>query len=140
MARLGGEAEEIRRSPIEVCRAGARRWGSALLLKGAPSFVATPESDPVRVSASGSSDLARAGVGDVLTGVAGAFLAQGLAAADAGALALHVTGRAARITGRRETLLPTDLAEAVGEALLTPERDASDLALPFVTLDLGPPR
>jgi hypothetical protein len=67
-------------------------------------------------------------------------MARGLSGADAGALALHVTGRAARLSGREETLLPTDVADAVGEALLTPEPQSSDLSLPFVTLDLGPPR
>ncbi|MEX2295060.1 MAG: NAD(P)H-hydrate dehydratase [Gemmatimonadota bacterium] len=140
MARLRAEPEEIRTMPLTACRQGAARWDAALLLKGAPSVVAAPDGGAVRVSTSGSSDLARAGIGDVLTGVAGAFMARGLSGADAGALALHVTGRAARLSGRGETLLPTDVADAVGEALLTPEPESSDLALPFVTLDLGPPR
>jgi len=140
MARLGGDPEEIRASPLQTCREGARRWQAVLLLKGVPSLVGDPDGGPVRVSTSGSSDLARAGIGDVLTGVAGAFLARGLTGGDAGALALHITGRAARISGRGQTLLPTDVAESVGAALLDPEPEGSELELPFVTLDLGPAR
>ncbi len=139
MARLGESAEAVRSSPLETCRSGADRWGATVLLKGAPSVVAGSGEGPVGVSATGSSDLARAGVGDVLTGVAGAFMARGLEASVAAGVALHYTGRSASVTGRKETLLPTDLADALGTALLE-EPAPSDLGYPFVTLDVDPPR
>lgn len=144
MARLfDGRPPE---GPLAAAREGAVRWAAAVLLKGTPSVVAEPEPSgaPVLVSATGSSDLARAGMGDVLTGVAGAFLARGAPASTAAALALHFNGRAAALAGLGEALLPTDLAEALPRALAE-EGEAgpngrSDLDLPFVGLDLDAPR
>jgi hydroxyethylthiazole kinase-like uncharacterized protein yjeF len=138
MARLGPEVDQIRQDPVGVCREGAARWGSALLLKGQPSLVADSADGTVWVSTSGSSDLARAGVGDVLTGVTGAFLARGKGALDAGVLALHFTGRAAELTGRGETLLPSDIAEHLSAAFEESRTRTTDLELPFVILDLDP--
>ncbi|MSR22286.1 MAG: NAD(P)H-hydrate dehydratase [Gemmatimonadetes bacterium] len=139
MARLGEMAERVRKSPLDACRSGAARWHSTVLLKGAPSVVAEDGEGPVWVSATGSSDLARAGMGDVLTGVAGAFMARGLGGLEAAGVALHYTGRAASATGLGETLLPSDVAEQLSGAL-NEEEASSDLGYPFVTLDLDPPR
>jgi hypothetical protein len=50
----------------------------------------------VLVNSTGTSWLATAGTGDVLSGLAGALLAQGLAAADAAAAAAFLHGIAAR--------------------------------------------
>jgi NAD(P)H-hydrate epimerase len=138
MSRLGASAEQVRDDPFGVARAGAARWDATVLLKGAPSLVADPVGGPVRVSSSGSSDLARAGMGDVLAGVAGAFLARGLDAANAAAVALHLTGRAAVATGRGETLVPSDVADALVVTLRDERAESSDLDLSFVTLDLDP--
>ena len=138
MARMGVDSDEIRQDPVGVCRHGAGQWDSVLLLKGQPSLIAAAGEGPVWLSATGSSDLARAGVGDVLTGVAGAFLARGAGALEAGAMALHFTGRAAALTGRGDTLLPTDIADNLSAAFGDPFSRVSDLGLPFVTLDLDP--
>jgi NAD(P)H-hydrate repair Nnr-like enzyme with NAD(P)H-hydrate dehydratase domain len=78
-------------------------------------------------------------MGDVLTGVAGAFMARGLTAIDAAAVALHYTGRAAAATGRGETMIPSDVPDALGWAMAEARDRSSDLGLPFVTLDLDPP-
>jgi NAD(P)H-hydrate repair Nnr-like enzyme with NAD(P)H-hydrate dehydratase domain len=77
-------------------------------------------------------------MGDLLGGVAAAFMARGLDAADAASLALHSTGRAAALTGKGESLLPSDIAEALSEAL-NEAPEESDLGFSFVTLDLDPP-
>jgi NAD(P)H-hydrate epimerase len=139
MSRLQkGGATAIPDSLLDAARIGAERWSSVLLLKGAPSLVASPGGGQVRVSTTGSSDLARAGMGDVLGGVAVAFMARGLHAADAASLALHYSGRAAAFTGKGEGLLPSDIAESLGAALGEPPEE-SDLELPFITLDLDPP-
>jgi len=140
MVQLGGERDAILEDPLESARRGAERWSSTLLLKGSPSVVAAPGGSPVLVASSGSSDLARAGMGDVLGGVAGAFLARGCSAGVAAGLALHFTGRAAAISGKRESLLPSDVAESLSEALTEPLPGVSGLDLPWVTLDLEPAR
>jgi ADP-dependent NAD(P)H-hydrate dehydratase / NAD(P)H-hydrate epimerase len=128
--------------PGDGARAAARRWNAVCLLKGTPSVVAPAGGEGVlRVSGTGSSDLARAGMGDVLTGVAGAFLARGLGGADAASVALHLTGRAAALAPRGgEGLLPSDVADGLPEALREQGDGRTELHLPFVTLDLGAPR
>jgi len=140
MRRLAPTSDPVR-DPVATAREGASAWGAVLLLKGTPSLLAPAHSGhPLLLGGTGSSDLARAGMGDLLSGVAGAFLARGCAAAEAGALALHYTGRAAELAEKGEGLLPLDIAEtlplALGEPI--PSHDLSDL--PFLTLDLPAPR
>ncbi len=76
-------AEAIAADRVAVVREAANDLGCAVILKGAPSLVAAPGL-PVQVDTQGSSDLATAGMGDVLTGVCGGLLAQGLDAARRG--------------------------------------------------------
>ncbi|CAN5758503.1 NAD(P)H-hydrate dehydratase [soil metagenome] len=138
LARILGE-EAVPELAPQAARRAAERWGATCLLKGAPSVVATPGDAPVRISASGGSAFARGGMGDVLTGVAGALLARGLPAAGAAALALHLTGRAAdrfmhrapadRASG--DALLPSDLVDELPGVLAEVERDdAPDAGAP----------
>lgn len=137
LARMtAGEVAGILDAPLAAARDAARRWEAVCLLKGTPSVVAEPGGAPVRVSVGGGSDLARAGMGDVLTGAAGALLARGLGGADAASLALHLTGRAAARLRRGDALLPTDVAETLGAALGEEGSGDTDLGLPFVLLDL----
>lgn len=138
MARLGADPDDIRRDPVSVCRRESERLDATLLLKGQPSLVSRADEALVWVSGSGSSDLARAGIGDVLTGAAGAFLARGVDAQEAAGLGLHFTGRAAALTGLGDALLPSDVADHVGDAFQEPPLGVSDLDLPFVTLDVDP--
>jgi hypothetical protein len=60
----------------------------------------------------------------------------------AGALAIHYAGRAAELAGRARSLLPRDVAEALGDALSGAHAGGagpSPLA-DGVLLDLAPPR
>ncbi|MFM7196414.1 MAG: NAD(P)H-hydrate dehydratase [Chloroflexota bacterium] len=77
MARLTGlSIEAVLRDPIGVAREAARRWGVVVVLKGAPTVVASPGLS-VAVGAHTNAALATAGSGDVLAGLIGALLAQG---------------------------------------------------------------
>jgi NAD(P)H-hydrate epimerase len=120
-----------------TARAAASRFGCAVLLKGAPSLVADADGS-LTIDTQSSSDLAVAGMGDALTGVAAALLAQGLAPTDAGAAALYLTGRAARIAGRGASLVPSDVIRHLGDALTERAEATTDLDLPFVTFDADP--
>ena len=133
------DKDAVRADPVGAARETAERLGCALLLKGLPSVVAAPGA-PVLVDLHGTSDLATGGVGDVLTGTAGALLAQGLAPREAGGVALHASGRAAALAGRGPGLLPRDVVARLPEALAGDGPRASELGLPFVVLDLDPPR
>lgn len=132
-------ADEIAADRVGVARRAADDLGCAVLLKGAPSLVAAPGS-PVVVDVQGSSDLASAGLGDVLTGVCGGLLAQGLEPREAGALALYLSGRAANVAGRGHSLTPSDVVRWLPEALSERGPGEDRLGMPFVILDLDPAR
>ncbi|MHB9002787.1 MAG: NAD(P)H-hydrate dehydratase [Coriobacteriia bacterium] len=115
-------------TPAEV-QADRLSYGSSLtgprfacLLKGAHTIVSGRGRHAV--SLAGGTELATAGTGDVLAGVVGALLAQGLEPFEAGALAAHLHGRAgecaaARLTDRCVIAedLPTYLPAAVADLL-----------------------
>ncbi|MFW6078541.1 MAG: NAD(P)H-hydrate dehydratase, partial [Gemmatimonadota bacterium] len=90
-ARLtGASIEAVGSDPIGAAAGLAEAAGCVVLLKGAPSVVAAPDRATL-VTSVGSSDLATAGMGDLLSGAAGAFLAAGVEPRDAAALALFYT-------------------------------------------------
>ena len=77
MARLTGlSIDEVLRDPIGVARGSARRWGVIVVLKGAPTVIASPRGSVV-VGAHTNAALATGGSGDVLAGLIGALLSQG---------------------------------------------------------------
>jgi hydroxyethylthiazole kinase-like uncharacterized protein yjeF len=138
MARLAPDSKEaLKRGRLPWARAWAERNGCVLLLKGSPSLVAAPE-QPVLIDSVGSSDLATAGMGDVLSGVGGAFLAQGLKPREAGALALQVSGRAARRAAKGRGLIPDDVVAHLPEALAERGEGSTDLSVSGLLLDQDP--
>jgi NAD(P)H-hydrate epimerase len=105
MARLlGVDVDEIARDPRETARAAAETWGQVVVLKGGYTTVADPDGR-VFVAPRATPELATPGTGDVLAGVIGGFLAQGLEpihAALAGVFIGAETGdRVQRSFGRR---------------------------------------
>jgi ADP-dependent NAD(P)H-hydrate dehydratase / NAD(P)H-hydrate epimerase len=115
-ARINGAAPGADR--LEAARALARATGAVVLLKGPLTAVASPDAatPDVLLAAAGGPALATAGTGDVLSGIIGAFLARGLPALEAAALAAHVHGRAAAL-GPAEGLVSGDLPELVADVL-----------------------
>ena len=137
MGRLDPEGSED--DPVSRSRAMASEKGVHVLLKGMPSVVASPEGG-VLVDTAVTSDLAKAGIGDVLTGVAGAFLAQGVEPSTAGGLALFHCGRAAVRAARGAGMSPEDIVGALPDALAELGPGTTDLGLSCVTFDLDAPR
>jgi NAD(P)H-hydrate epimerase len=77
MARLAGiTIAEIEADRIGTAEAFAREHGVYLVLKGARSVIAAPDGR-VAINGSGNPGMATGGMGDVLTGVLTALLAQG---------------------------------------------------------------
>ena len=135
LSRLtGSDTARIAAAPIDAARAFAERIGCVVLLKGAPSIVAAP-GEPILVNTTGSSDLAKAGMGDTLSGAIGAFLARGASPGDAAGLGLFYTGRAADLARRGRALTPTDVATFLADAFDKPGEPAYPLDLPFILLD-----
>jgi hydroxyethylthiazole kinase-like uncharacterized protein yjeF len=93
---LGADPAEVAARRLEHARAAAAEFGAAVLLKGSTTVIAPAGGGEVLVNPTGTSWLATAGTGDVLAGLAGALLAQGLTVTEAAAAAAFLHGIAAR--------------------------------------------
>jgi hydroxyethylthiazole kinase-like uncharacterized protein yjeF len=103
--------------PWGAAAAAAERSGAVVLLKGVPTVVAAAGRPSLTVAA-GNPGLATGGSGDVLSGVIGTALAQGLDARTAAALGAQALGRAADLAARRvspRSLRPMDVVAALPE-------------------------
>lgn len=91
---LGCDATAIQADRLAAVQQLAARYRTVAVLKGAGTLVAGPDEEPT-VCPYGNPGMATAGMGDVLAGLIGALLAQGLApvaAARAGVLAHALAG------------------------------------------------
>lgn len=92
MARLlGSTVQEIQHNRIQAAREFAQENGVILVLKGARSIVASPKGD-VFINPTGNPGMASGGMGDVLTGMVGGFLAQGIPPLEAAKLGVYLHG------------------------------------------------
>jgi hydroxyethylthiazole kinase-like uncharacterized protein yjeF len=118
-SRISGlTAEEILASPIDISRNLAASWNVNLLLKGNPTFVASP-SGMVLICESGTEALATAGTGDVLAGMIGALAAKGLDTRDAAATAAWLHGRAGDLACDVSSLVSAvDVLQSIPQAVM----------------------
>ncbi|MGB7911936.1 MAG: NAD(P)H-hydrate dehydratase [Desulfobaccales bacterium] len=91
---LGCSTEEVQSRRLALARETAGQYGAVLVLKGAQTLVATPDGR-LSLNPTGNPALASGGTGDVLTGLIGGFLAQGLSAWDAARLGVYLHGLSA---------------------------------------------
>ena len=95
MSRLTGiPPADLEARRLDACREWAVKWGCVLVLKGAPTVVAGPDGR-ASVNPTGNPGMATAGMGDVLTGIVAALMAQGLAPYDAARAAVYAHGTGA---------------------------------------------
>jgi ADP-dependent NAD(P)H-hydrate dehydratase / NAD(P)H-hydrate epimerase len=115
---VGADRADIEARRLYYARAAAAELGITVLLKGSTTVIAEPDrARPVRVNSTGSSWLATAGSGDVLSGLTGALLAQGLPPADAAAVAAYLHGMAGRLAARDAPIGASDLIGGIPEAI-----------------------
>jgi len=120
MARMLGVSNAV----VNADRITAVRWlsettGAYVLLKGARTVVATPDG-AVFVNSSGNPGMATPGMGDVLSGIIGGLLGQGMSPTDALKLGIFVHGFAADLLAERVGpvgYLAGDLANELPAAL-----------------------
>jgi NAD(P)H-hydrate epimerase len=101
--------------PWGAAGAAAAETGATVLLKGVPSVVARA-GQPIVTLAVGTPGLATGGSGDVLSGLAGAALGQGIPPERAAAFAAQALGRAGELAARRVTaraMRPMDVIAAL---------------------------
>lgn len=98
MSRLTGlTVAEIEANREGIAEEFSKRHNVTVLLKGAATVVATYDDETVYINNSGNAALATGGSGDVLSGIIGALIAQGLSAFDAACAGAFIHGNAAEI-------------------------------------------
>lgn len=91
---MGTDAAHVQANRISVAAELAVRFDACVILKGSGSIVAAPDGR-IAINTTGNPALATAGSGDVLSGLCGALLAQGLSAWEAAVAAVWLHGAAA---------------------------------------------
>lgn len=95
----------------EMAMDTAKDLGVVLDLKGSPSTVAGPDGE-CYLNQTGNEGMATGGSGDVLSGIIGSFLGQGMGALDATVAAVFVHGYAGDLASEAYTsraMIPTDM-------------------------------
>lgn len=123
MARLaklfgGGEVPEDDAGRLQMAVAAAKHFGQVILLKGEKTVIT--DGDRYAVSATGDSTLAKAGSGDILSGMIATLLGQKMAAFDAAWLGSHYHGKAGELAGKiygMRSALARNIIDALPQAL-----------------------
>jgi NAD(P)H-hydrate epimerase len=128
MARLMGTSpRQVQENRLEAASEVASDFGCHVVLKGARTVISTPAGE-VFINPTGNPGMASGGMGDVLTGMIGGFVCQGLDFKDAARLATYLHGlagdRAASRIGQR-SLIATDLIEDIPMLLKSFDPDAA---------------
>jgi NAD(P)H-hydrate epimerase len=116
---LGTDSDTIDAARLEHAADAAERSGAVVVLKGSDTIVAVPGAAPL-VNTLRAPGLATAGTGDVLSGVAGAYLAKGLGAPDAAAAAVYAHALAGREASERrgtDHMIASDVIQAIPAVL-----------------------
>ncbi|SDX33395.1 NAD(P)H-hydrate epimerase [Marininema mesophilum] len=119
MARLlGTSAQLVERSRRYVAKEWAQAQGVTVVLKGTHTIIATPEGRQW-IQPKASPALAKAGSGDVLTGMIGALLARGWPASTAALAGVWLHGSAGElaVTSSAHSVLATDVIDRIGDAI-----------------------
>jgi NAD(P)H-hydrate epimerase len=105
--------QKVGEDRVKTAQDFAAKIGATLVLKGRESVIASPNETPAQNEA-GSRALGTAGSGDVLAGIVGSFLAQGLSAHQAAIWGVHLhalTGEAAAKDSGEDGILARDFIE-----------------------------
>lgn len=104
---------------LETARQWSAKYHINIVLKSAYTFSFVSNLEVPWVNSTGNPGLAKAGTGDVLTGIITSYLAQGIPAEIAAPLGVYVHGLAADLTLQKHptmSLMASDLFETLGQA------------------------
>lgn len=116
---LGWSTERVLASRLAAGCALAEKTGSIVLLKGYHTLIVHPDGR-IRVNSTGDASLSVGGTGDVLAGMVGGLMAQGLEPFDAAALAAWLHGKAGELAGQALTkvsVMASDVVEFISRAI-----------------------
>jgi NAD(P)H-hydrate epimerase len=119
MGRLIGKtSQEVQANRWEIARGFAKEYDVVTVLKGAGTVIAE-KSGPLWVNMTGNPGMAKGGMGDALTGIIGAFLAQGMTTAEAARAGVYIHGLAGDLASQtvgERAMLTSDLIEHLSPA------------------------
>jgi len=107
---LGCSTEAIQHDRARSALSLVQKLGGSVLLKGAGSLCATRDGK-LYLNQSGNPGMSAAGMGDVLAGMIGAFIAQGIAPDNALLLAVHLHGAAGDELAKQQATLGMSATE-----------------------------
>jgi NAD(P)H-hydrate epimerase len=114
---LGMTTAQIQADRPAAAHALSKKYTAVVVLKGAGSLIASPDGQ-LAVCHQGHPAMATAGLGDVLAGLVGALLAQGMKAFDAACLAVWLHANAGEQQGKfGRGLAASDLIPAIRQLL-----------------------
>lgn len=125
-ALLSCSVGELKKDRFSLGASFAKKYHVALLLKDAQSALFAPDEEEIYLNTSGTSALATAGSGDVLSGICAALLGQGLsafAAGEAGSLLHALAGKALEKRLGARGVLAGDLPAAAAKVLAGMEEE-----------------
>jgi len=113
----------IQADRVNMCLKAAKQLGCVVILKGSFSVIADPDGN-VFINPTGNASMAKAGAGDVLSGVVGGLLAQGLTPMHAAVAGAYVHGRAGELASNSlgmAGVLAGDISDFIADGLLSIE-------------------
>jgi len=120
MARLLGiTSKEVQSQRIELSREFAEKYGVILVLKGSRTVIAEP-GGRVFINPTGNPGMASGGTGDILTGMIGGLLAQGMNPLEAAKLGVYLHGLSGDLAKEERgevCLVATDLLRYLPQAI-----------------------
>ena len=125
MARLTGKPiAEIQANRLRTAKEFVQEFSVTLVLKGAGTIVATPDGR-VWINSTGNPGMAKGGSGDVLAGMAAAFVAQGMEVREAAGAAVYLHGLVGDRCAQRfsqHAMLASDLIQMLPDIFLDLEK------------------
>ncbi len=120
MSRLIGKTgEEVQKNRIGIARNFSSMYNVYTVLKGARTVISSPDGR-IFINTTGNPGMASGGMGDVLTGVIGGFLAQGYNPTDACTLGVFAHGLAGDFVAHKKGeagIIAGDVANSLPETL-----------------------
>jgi NAD(P)H-hydrate epimerase len=116
---LGISVKKVQSNRKEIAKKFARDYKVTIVLKGHRTVVADYK-DNLYINRTGNPGMATAGSGDVLTGIIGAFLGQGLNAFAASKYAVYLHGLAGDLAAKEKTeigMIASDIITKIPEAI-----------------------
>ncbi len=110
----------IKNNRLSVAKKFSNNYNAVVVLKGSGTVVTDLRAKKHYINKSGNPGMATAGSGDVLAGIIGGFLAQGLALFEAARLAVYIHGVAGDLAAREKgeaSLIASDILDNVPPAM-----------------------